>query len=290
MDEDEACAKCANTKSLMPNLQIRFSTCCGYAICETCLFQLFQFSKQSKCPGCPKRIEKKAFSETNFDGQNYSREATVRKQIERTLCMTEDDFPKNTTGYNDHLEFVTDIVYDMTYGTDEEKIAAEARAKQFYERNKAKIDANWVKKNPLNNSNNNNTNNNNIHNSNSSFHDEHKVPLRMEIPVFLPQVEGPVNILQSDAEVLQASKRQFDAEREEHQKAASISKEAEMQYFENRRLQKIKLRRVGGFKLAYQAQRQQEEAFTDLFYFFRGEVHPDGSFNDPGLPVNIESD
>jgi len=256
----------------------------------SCIDGLFQFSQQSKCPGCNKKIEKKDFSETNIDGQNYNREATVRKQIERKVCMSESDFG-TLTEFNDHLEFVMEIVYDMTYGGEEEKAAAEITANKFYDKNKLKVEANWLKKDPLKNKN--GSSNGNLFSSSSSCSSsssssssfELKVPLRTEILMELPHVEGQNNILHTDAEIVRAAKRQYDAERSEHHKAAAISKEAEMQYMDNRRMQKIKLRRVGGFRVAYQAQRQQEEAFTDLFYFFRGEY---GS--DAGLPVNIESD
>lgn len=91
----------------------------------------------------------------------------------------------------------------MTFGTDEEKAVAEARAKQFYESHKAKVDENWVKKNPLKNNGGSSSTFSSAASSSSSSSssmEEFKVPFRLEMPLFLPQVEGVSNILQSDAE------------------------------------------------------------------------------------------
>jgi nucleoside-diphosphate-sugar epimerase len=198
--------------------------------------------------------------------------------------MVRDDFPA-LKDYNDHLEFVTDVVFDMTYGSDEEKAAAETRAKLFYEKHKAKIDENWVVRNPLQLA----TAAAAASGTATPAPEQKGVPVRMEIPLILPQAEGPVNILTTDAEVAEAARRQYEQEREEHQRAAAIGKEAEMQYFENRRAHKAKLRKVGGFKPSYQVQRLYEEAFTDLFYFYRGDPGKDGVLQDSPRAA-IESD
>jgi len=294
MEDDDSCASCLNTKALFPKIKIRFTTCCGYNICTSCMDGLFQFAKQVNCPGCPKRIEKKEFSEANFDGQNYSREATVRKQVERMLCMTRGDFP-TLIAYNDHLEFLTDIVFDMTYGSDEEKAQAEERAKKFYEAHKTKVDENWVKTNSQQQQHHSTSSSSSSSSCSSSASSERKgppppPPPRMEIPLVLPLIEGPSFLLTTDVQVAEAARRQYEQERTEHQQAVAISKEAEMLYFEARKTRQAKLRKVCGFKPGYQAQRLYEDAFTDLFYFSRGEPRGDGTVTDAILAVNIESD
>ena len=140
-DEIQECPHCHTNKELKSDLQFLFSECCGYALCESCTSQIFSKNTSLRCPNCNETVNKKKYSKNRLSTQQFQNEASKRTSIHKACNLRKNDF-ETLSKWNDYLEFVEDLVYDLSHGTGQERKAAEERLKKWKIKNHEKIERN----------------------------------------------------------------------------------------------------------------------------------------------------
>ena len=140
-DEIRECPHCHTNKELNANLEFLFSECCGYALCQSCTSQIFSKNATLRCPNCNETVNKKKYSKNRLSTQQFQNEASKRTQIHQACNLIESDF-ESKREWNDYLEFVEDLVYDLSHGTGEQRKRAEQTFKEWRAKNNAKIEKN----------------------------------------------------------------------------------------------------------------------------------------------------
>lgn len=140
-DEIQECPHCHTNKELKSDLTFLFSECCGYALCESCTTQIFSKNTSLRCPNCNETVNKKKYSKNRLSTQQFQHEGSKRETIHKSCNLRRDDF-ENLKQWNDYLEFVEDLVYDLSHGTGQERKAAEERFKIWRVKNADKIEKN----------------------------------------------------------------------------------------------------------------------------------------------------
>lgn len=129
--EDEMCPLCKSTKYLNPKMVLLVSPC-YHRLCETCINRLFLHGS-APCPLCATILRKGNFVVPIFTDLKVEKEIRIRKIVSKAyvyflaLCNVinycfglfffsfykrEEDFD-NLKDYNDYLEEVEDIVFNL---------------------------------------------------------------------------------------------------------------------------------------------------------------------------------
>jgi len=124
---------------------------CGHPICKNCVENIFA-KNSAPCPICGKILRKNYYWEQKFEDPKIEREVFHRRRLAKIFCLKEDEFP-NARAYDDYLEKIENIVFNLVDGIDVEQTEAEiARFKEqnaeVIERNRKKPSADdlWIKK------------------------------------------------------------------------------------------------------------------------------------------------
>ncbi|EPZ31445.1 Zinc finger, RING-type domain-containing protein [Rozella allomycis CSF55] len=119
--EHDSCPVCKTDKYLVPTMQL-FATPCFHVMCETCALRLFPHGS-APCPTCKISIKKSEFFKPVFSDLVVEKEIRVRKRVQDVMNKRLDDFQREIKSadsaleaYNDYLEQIEDIVYDLVYG------------------------------------------------------------------------------------------------------------------------------------------------------------------------------
>ena len=129
-DEIQECPHCHTNKELKSDLQFLFSECCGYALCVSCTSQIFSKNTVLRCPNCNETVNKKKYSKNRLATQQFNNESHKRSTIHISCNLRRGDF-KTLKEWNDYLELVEDIVYDLSHGNAQERKQAEEKLKDF---------------------------------------------------------------------------------------------------------------------------------------------------------------
>jgi len=140
VDEISQCPECFTSKAVMPNLILRFSSCCGRTLCSDCIEALFKKVKSVACKECNAAIQRTSWQEENLELQRYRTESKLRiSRINTTFILSRDDFTSRKE-YDDYLELVQDIVCGLMSTDKDEANEAEKRMKSWREDNKIAIE------------------------------------------------------------------------------------------------------------------------------------------------------
>ena len=125
------CPKCKCKVKLNPTMKLNYSKCCGCVMCESCLQEeLRRGAKSCSTPGCVGDLDKSSWSSLNIDKQRYKGAVDYRKKLQKDFCLRPEDFADRKE-YDDYLEFVEDVIYDLSYGNNAVKKAAEQKIDEF---------------------------------------------------------------------------------------------------------------------------------------------------------------
>jgi CDK-activating kinase assembly factor MAT1 len=123
-------------------------------MCSTCVDRIFT-SGPASCPvvGCGKTLRKRGFHPAFFADLKIERECDIRKRVGEVFNRREDEF-ENLRGWNDYLEVVEGLIFDLVEGTTKEKAKAEetlkahriANAKEIEDNKRAALEANDLEK------------------------------------------------------------------------------------------------------------------------------------------------
>ncbi|XP_014243363.1 CDK-activating kinase assembly factor MAT1 [Cimex lectularius] len=111
--EDQVCPRCRTTKYRNPSLKLMVNVC-GHSLCESCVDLLF-LKGSGSCPECQVPLRRSNFRVQLFEDPNVEKEVDIRKKVLRDYNKKEEDFA-TLEEYNDYLEEVEDIIYNLTNG------------------------------------------------------------------------------------------------------------------------------------------------------------------------------
>ncbi|KAI9228760.1 MAG: CDK-activating kinase assembly factor MAT1-domain-containing protein [Piptocephalis tieghemiana] len=122
---DETCPICKSTRYTNPNLRI-FISPWGGLICENCIERL-HVTGPAKCATCNNKIARRQlYRIPTFSDLAVEREVWTRQRLAKIFNQREEDF-SSLKEYNDHLELVEELTFNLVQGVDveetEEKIA-----------------------------------------------------------------------------------------------------------------------------------------------------------------------
>ncbi|EDO44111.1 predicted protein [Nematostella vectensis] len=121
MDE-QSCPRCKTTKYRNPKLKLMVNVC-GHKLCDNCVDVLFT-RPSAACPECNTPLRRSDFRLQQFEDLLVEKEVDIRKTVLKYYNKHEEDFagePDPLRSYNDYLEDVEDIVWNLTNGIDVEE-------------------------------------------------------------------------------------------------------------------------------------------------------------------------
>ncbi|KAI1301689.1 CDK-activating kinase assembly factor MAT1 [Halotydeus destructor] len=141
MADEISCPRCKTTKYRNPSLKLMVNTC-GHGLCETCVDLLFA-KGSGACPQCSQPLRRANFRYQLFEDSFVEKEVDIRKKILKDFNKREDDFA-TLREYNDYLEEIETIVYNLTYDIDAD--ATKRKVEQYKKENQEVISKNRSKK------------------------------------------------------------------------------------------------------------------------------------------------
>uniref|UniRef100_A0A0N5A2H8 RING-type domain-containing protein n=1 Tax=Parastrongyloides trichosuri TaxID=131310 RepID=A0A0N5A2H8_PARTI len=109
------CSNCKSQSDLNPSMKIMINKC-GHPICNYCVETIWA-RNSAQCRDCDKILKKHEFWEQQFDDPIIEKENYFRKRVKKVYNLKRDCF-KSLEEYNDYLEKIEDLVYNLTYDID----------------------------------------------------------------------------------------------------------------------------------------------------------------------------
>lgn len=117
----EACPVCKSSRYLNANLRFLVNPECYHKMCESCVDRIFSHGPaQCPLPGCKRTLRKHRFRVQTFEDIKVEREVDIRKRVALVFNKREEDF-EDLRAYNDYLNDVEDITFNLVEGIDVEK-------------------------------------------------------------------------------------------------------------------------------------------------------------------------
>ncbi|KAJ4939470.1 hypothetical protein JOQ06_028918 [Pogonophryne albipinna] len=138
--DDQGCPRCKTTKYRNPSLKLMVNVC-GHTLCENCVEMLF-VRGSGNCVQCDTPLRKSNFRVQLFEDPAVDKEVEIRKKVLKIYNKRDFDFP-GLREYNDFLEQVEDIVFNLTNNIDVEN--TKLRMEQYQKENRDLIQRNKVK-------------------------------------------------------------------------------------------------------------------------------------------------
>ncbi|RDW87414.1 RNA polymerase II transcription factor-like protein B subunit 3 [Coleophoma crateriformis] len=139
---DDICPVCKSNRYLNPNLEFLINPECYHKMCSTCVDRIFT-SGPASCPVpyCGKTLRKKGFHKAFFADLTVEREVDIRKRVGAIFNRRQDEF-ETLLDWNNYLEEVESLIFDLVEGTRDEKVKAEEKLKVYKEGNRGEIEEN----------------------------------------------------------------------------------------------------------------------------------------------------
>lgn len=139
---DNICPVCKQNRYWAKEMKFLINPECYHKMCSGCVDRLFT-SGPGTCPivGCNRTLRKKNFKEAFFADLTIQRSADIRKKVAAVFNRKEDDF-ETLRDWNDYLEMVENLTFDLTDGNEKERAAAEEKLKMYSQGHKGEIEEN----------------------------------------------------------------------------------------------------------------------------------------------------
>ncbi|KAK4230688.1 RNA polymerase II transcription factor B subunit 3 [Podospora fimiseda] len=139
---DEMCPVCKTMRYLNKEMKFLINPECYHSMCSACVDRLFN-SGPNQCPhaGCHKTLRRKGFRAAFFGDLAVEREVDIRRRVAAVFNQKEEDFI-DLQAYNDYLQKVEDLTFDLVNGNDTQRQAAEAELQEWEAEHKAEIERN----------------------------------------------------------------------------------------------------------------------------------------------------
>lgn len=154
----DICPVCKSMRYLNQGMTYMVNPECYHKMCESCVDRIFS-SGPAPCPiaGCKRTLRKNKFRKQTFEDVSIEREVDIRRRVGNMyvpLCVyiaartdrpsfnrREDDFD-TLLDFNNYLNEVEDVTYDLIHGTIPEIEAAEKKLQAHAAANRAEIQRN----------------------------------------------------------------------------------------------------------------------------------------------------
>ncbi|POW09003.1 hypothetical protein PSTT_07092 [Puccinia striiformis] len=137
--QSDVCPVCKSDRYLNPDLRLLVSKC-YHKMCESCIERIFSLGPEP-CPICGQILRKASFAPQTFENLAVEKEVVIRKRISKYFNKRPEDFA-TLDAYNNYLEEVEDITFNLINGVDVAE--TEAKIKQFQNENQELIAQNAV--------------------------------------------------------------------------------------------------------------------------------------------------
>lgn len=139
---DDICPVCKSNRYLNPSLQFLINPECYHKMCSTCVDRIFT-SGPASCPvpHCGKTLRKRGFHKAFFADLTIEREVDVRKRVGAVFNRRQDEF-ETLLDWNNYLEEVEGLVFDIVEGDVKTRTKAEDKLKMYKEANRVVIEEN----------------------------------------------------------------------------------------------------------------------------------------------------
>ena len=115
---EEVCPRCRTSNHQNKSQRLLVNEC-GHELCEKCVEHLF-IRGSAPCPTCKVPLKKSGFKQKRFEDYTVEREVDIRKRVLKDYNKMEEDF-SSLREYNDYLEEVEDIIFNLTNNIDLEE-------------------------------------------------------------------------------------------------------------------------------------------------------------------------
>jgi len=122
---DDQCPVCKSDRYLNPKLRLLVSSC-YHKMCESCIDRLFTLGP-APCPICQTTLRKLAFIPQTFEDLTVEKEVIVRRRMAKEFNKRREDFV-DLRSYNDYLEEVEDITFNLINDIDVPQMEARIQA------------------------------------------------------------------------------------------------------------------------------------------------------------------
>ncbi|KAI5818085.1 CDK-activating kinase assembly factor MAT1-domain-containing protein [Pyronema omphalodes] len=138
--DDEYCPICKSSRYLNPLITFLIEPSCYHKMCSSCVDRLFG-SGPSTCPvaGCSARLRSQRFRKQTFEDISVEREVDIRRRVAKVFNRREDEFGLNKREWDDYLEMVESLCFDLLSGDKRERELAEKRLADYEEGNRDEI-------------------------------------------------------------------------------------------------------------------------------------------------------
>lgn len=142
VEDGDICPVCKSSRYLNPNMRFLINPECYHQMCESCVDRIYSHGPAPcRIVGCGKTLRKNRFRKKTFEDIQVEREVDIRRRVAAVFNRREDEF-ETLEDYNDYLNDVEDITYDLIHRINVEQ--AEAKLKKYAEANQQSIKENEV--------------------------------------------------------------------------------------------------------------------------------------------------
>lgn len=126
---DEVCPVCKSSRYLNASLRFLINPQCYHKMCESCVDRIFTHGP-APCPiiGCRQTLRKGRFRTQTFEDIAVEREVDIRRDLAALFNRSEDEFD-TLRDFNDYLQEVEDLAFDLITPSKESKQKQEEYAK-----------------------------------------------------------------------------------------------------------------------------------------------------------------
>ncbi|KAJ3093981.1 TFIIH/NER complex subunit [Physocladia obscura] len=133
-DTGDVCPVCKSDRYLNPNLRLLVSLC---------YHKILFLAGAAPCPICKTSLRKSNFVVQTFDDLRVEKEVHYRKKVGKFFNKRLEDFNYDQRAYDDYLEEVEDIMFNLANGVDVQ--ATNEKVERFRQENKDLIASNLSK-------------------------------------------------------------------------------------------------------------------------------------------------
>ncbi|KAI6082478.1 CDK-activating kinase assembly factor MAT1-domain-containing protein [Hypoxylon rubiginosum] len=137
-----SCPVCKRNRYLNPDLTFLINPECYHPMCSNCVTNIFS-KGPAQCPyaTCGKTLRQRGFRSAFFKDLTVEREVDIRQRVQAVFNMTQDDF-ETLRDYNDYLQQVEDLTFDLVQGGEAERRKAEGELLAYEQKHREEIEKN----------------------------------------------------------------------------------------------------------------------------------------------------
>ncbi|XXH06038.1 hypothetical protein Hte_012483 [Hypoxylon texense] len=137
-----SCPVCKRNRYLNPNIKFLINPECYHPMCDVCVTNIFS-KGPAQCPyaTCHKTLRQRGFRAAFFNDLRVEREVDIRQRVAAVFNMAQDDF-QSLRAYNDYLQQVEDLTFDLVSGGEAERRQAEQDLLAYEQKHRDDIEKN----------------------------------------------------------------------------------------------------------------------------------------------------